>query len=242
MRRWFSAWVLALGVAVGLVAAPPQPAQADLIGERQELQMGDDAARQIEAQYRLSGDSRKRRLVETIGQRIAAASSRPNLPWKFRVLDTSEVNAFSVPGYVYVNTGLMDFVGGDRDELAAVIAHEVAHTTRKHAVRQTEKSMIGSLAMQLLFKDKRSTASGLANVAANLALLGYSRKDEFEADRVGTEYLMQAGYDPNGMVRFFQKLRAREGKESRGLTTYFRSHPPTSDRIRKVQEYVAARR
>lgn len=220
----------------------PLPARAALIGESEEMRMGADAAQQIEAKYRLSKDAHKVAVVEKLGQQLVAVSDRPQLPWQFRVLETSEVNALSVPGYVYVNTGLLDFVAGNRTQLAAVIAHEIAHTTRKHAVRQTEKALVGSLALRFLFKDSNSLSSRLAGMAANLALLGYGRKDELEADRVGVDYLIKAGQDPRGMVSFLEKLRAREGgKEATGLTTYFRTHPPTGERIRTLEEYLAER-
>lgn len=235
-RLWWLGLVCLLSLGGSLPAA-----RAGLISEQQELQMGEDAAREVEARYGLSQDTRATTLVETIGKRLAQVSSRPKLPWKFRVLQSKEVNALSVPGYVYINTGLLEFVGNDRDQLAGVIAHEIAHTTRKHAVRQTEKALIGSLALRFLFKDDGSLARNLANMAANLALLGYGRKDELEADRHAADYLIEAGYDPQAMVRFFEQLRAREGKESTGLATYFKTHPPTSERIRKLKEHLAKR-
>lgn len=201
--------------------------------------MGDDAARQIQQRYPLSRDPQANALVEQIGWRLARVSTRPKLPWKFGVIESSEVNALSVPGHVYINTGLLAFVGKDRDQLAAVVAHEVAHTTRKHAVRQTERAFVGDLALRLLFKNDRSLAATLATMTANLALLGYGRKAELEADQHAADYMIQAGYDPQAMIRFFERLRAREGKEAKGLATYFRTHPPTSERIRKLKEHLA---
>jgi predicted Zn-dependent protease len=173
-----------------------------------------------------------------MGRRIAARSSRPGLKWQFKVLETKEVNALSVPGYVYVNRGLIDFVGSDNHALASVIAHEVAHTAAKHARKAAEKQLTYSLAIQLL--SKKGDARKLGGIAANLALLGYSRGDENEADRLGVRYMTAAGYDPNGMLRFFRKLKAREGKDPGGLTAYFRSHPPTSDRIGRVEKEIKA--
>ncbi len=242
MRRLgYGVWLAAFVAGLGFAAAPPASAGIRLIGEQQELQMGLDSARQIEMRYRVSRDRGKTALVEQIGRAIVAESSRPDLPWKFRVLESPEVNALSLPGYVYVNTGLLRFVGNDRDELAAVIAHEVAHTTRKHAVFQTEKSLVGGLVLSLVFQDQKTLASNLAGMAANMALMGFGRKDELEADRVGADYMVKAGYDPEAMLRFFKKLQAKEGRSAGGLTTYFQSHPPTSERIRKVQAYLDSR-
>jgi predicted Zn-dependent protease len=133
--------ILIIFAAIIAMSVTATQAQAALISESQELSMGRDAEAQIEKQYRVSTDSRANALVDSMGRRLAAVSSRPNLPWKFKVLETSEVNAMSVPGYVYVNRGLLNFVGNDRDALAGVIGHEIGHTTARHAVRTAEKQL-----------------------------------------------------------------------------------------------------
>jgi predicted Zn-dependent protease len=200
--------------------------------------MGRDAAQQIEARYRVSGDPQANALVNGIGRRVAAVSSRPNLPWQFKVLETSEVNAVSVPGYVYVNRGLLNFAGNDTNALAGVIAHEVAHTAARHAANAATKEFEYSLALQVLFGG--ANARQLGAFAANLAMLGYSRKDEYQADNLGVRYMAAAGYDPNGMTRFFRKLEADEGRQSSGLSRYFQTHPPTSSRITRVRSEIAS--
>ena len=146
-----------------------------------------------------------------------------------------DVNAYSVPAYVYVNRGLIDFVVGDPNMLAAVIAHEVAHTAAHHAVKSAEKQLTYSIAIQLL--SKKGDARKMGTIAANLTLLGYGRSEEFEADNLGVRYMRSAGYDPNGMLSFFQKLQQKEGRGPSDLSAYFRTHPPTSERMK--QEIVA---
>lgn len=209
---------------------------AGLISQKQELSMGKQASRQIESQYKVSKDQQMNDLVKSIGTKLAAVSSRPKIDWTFKVLDTKEVNAVSVPGFVYVNSGLIDFVGGDKDQLASVIGHEVGHTCARHAVKQAEKSMVGGTVLAILFRNGGGDA---ANIFANLALLGYSRKDEYQADKLGVIYSHDAGYDPNAMVRFFEHLQAKEGDSSKGLGTYFKTHPPTSERIQRVKAQIA---
>lgn len=223
------ALMASVAVLVGIA-----PAQARLISESQELKMGREAAAQIESKYPVSKDPRMNSLVTSIGRRVAAVSSRPNLQWQFKVLDVKDINAVSVPGYVYVNQGLIDFVGNDKDALAGVIAHEVGHTAGRHAVKSAEEQLKYSIVLGLVLKG--DMAQQLGSIAANLALLGYSRKDEYEADRLGVDYMTSAGYNPNGMLRFFRALQAKEGKDSKGLSVYFRTHPPTGDRITRVQQ------
>lgn len=220
-----------------LAAVGVTQAQAGLVSESQEMQMGRDAAKQIEAKYKVSTDRKAIAVVQEMGRKMAAVSPRPKLPWQFKVLENKEVNAFSVPGYVYVNRGLLDFAGSDRAQLAGVIGHEIAHTTRKHAVRQYEKQVGLSIGIEVLLKKR--DARNIGGFAANLAMLGYSRSDEFDADRNGVRYVYAAGYDPNGMVRFFERLQQKEGKDSGGLTVYFRTHPKTSDRISRVRKEIA---
>jgi beta-barrel assembly-enhancing protease len=234
MRRLNTAGFALIAVALMLSAA--SKTNAGLISEKQELSMGKQASRQIESQYKVSKDQQMNDLVRGIGVKLASVCSRPKIDWTFKVLDTKEVNAVSVPGYVYVNSGLIDFAGGDKDQLAAVIGHEIGHTCGHHAVKQAEKSMIGGTLLSIVFQ---KGGGDVANIFANLALLGYSRKDEYQADKLGLSYSYKAGYDPKGMVRFFEHLQAKEGGGSSGLGTYFKTHPPTSERIKRVKEQIA---
>jgi beta-barrel assembly-enhancing protease len=214
-------------------------AQAGLISEKSELQMGKDGAKQIESQYKVSSNKQLTAEIVEIGKKLAAKCSRPSLPWQFKVLETKDVNAVSVPGYVYVFSGLIDFVKNDKDALAGVIGHEIGHTCGRHAAKSVEKQLTYGLAIQLLLK--KGNAQDLGSIAANLALLGYSRKDEYQADKFGVDYVYAAGYNPEGMIKFFEQLKQKEGKDSgTGLQKYFATHPPTADRIKRVKDEITA--
>jgi beta-barrel assembly-enhancing protease len=217
---------------VALFVALAVDANAGLIGQKAEMRMGRDAARQIEQTYKVSNDPQLTKMVRDIGVDLAKNCERKNIEWTFKVLDIKDVNAVSVPGFVYVNQGLIEFVNGDRDELAAVIGHEIGHTAGRHAVKQAQKSMMGGVLVAVLLK---GGAANAANLFTNLALLGYSRKDEYEADRLGVSLTAKAGYDPQGMVRFFTLLQEKEKHEPSKLETYFRTHPPTKERIKRAQ-------
>ncbi len=229
----------ALYALIAVAAAMPASAQLNLISEREELQAGRDADAKFQRQYKVSKDPDLNGMVKHLGARLAKVCERPKLGWTFRVLVSKEVNAFSVPGYVYVNTGLLNVVGDDQDALAGVIAHEIGHTTGRHAVKQMEKSLVGGLLGSVLAGRSRSRGQ-LVNLTENLVMLGYSRGDENDADRRAVRYTMAAGYDPEGIVRFFKKLKQKEGGSGGGIATYFRTHPDTDDRIRRVEAAIAA--
>ena len=235
MIRRFTGAYLAAFIITELSMAPAH-AQFGLVSEKQELEAGRTADAEITSKYRISHDSYYNALVSHLGTRITRVCKRPNIPWTFRVIDSKELNAFSVPGYVYVNTGLIEATGRDQDQLAGVIEHEVGHTCGKHAVKNMEKGTIGNVLVSLI-GGRNKAVSGLANVAANLIMLGYSRDEENDADKRAVHYTVRAGYDPSGLVRFFEMLQQKEGNGTN--IVYFRTHPPTSDRIARVQQNIA---
>ena len=237
--RMFSASI-AIVFALLLPSSTPATAQG-LVSTKQELDAGRQADAEIVKKYKISRDSYYNGIVSHLGKRLVKVSERSNIDWTFRVIDSKDLNAFSVPGYVYVNTATIDSAGEDQDELAGVIAHEIGHTTGRHAAKQMEKSAIGGLLVGLL-GGRNSSVQGLASVAANLVMLGYSRDDENDADKRAVRYLVRAGYDPNGLVRFFEMLQAKGDKSSAGIASYLRTHPPTPDRIKRVKQNIEKER
>lgn len=233
MKRKFAPLVLGVLGAVSLSLSSPAHAGLNLISESQEKQIGAQAAQQMEAQYGVSSNRSMNNLVQQMGMAMARRSSRPNLPWSFKVLRQQSLNAVSLPGgYIYVHEGLIDALAGDRDMLAGVIGHEVAHVAKKHHVKMMEKQTAGNLLTSLLFKGKtRNYVSLFANVYA----LKWSRSDEYESDREGVKYAAMAGYDPAGLPRFLQVLESKYGGGSKsGPASWMASHPATSERIKRA--------
>jgi predicted Zn-dependent protease len=216
-------------------------AQLGLVSEKQELDAGRKADEDIRAKSKISTDKNLNGLVSHLGARLTKVSERPNLDWKFRVIVDKQLNAFSVPGFVYVNTGLIEATKGNQDMLAGVIAHEVGHTTGKHAVKQMEKSAVGGLLAGLI-GGKNNTAGALAGVAGNLILLGYSRDDENDADRRAVRYMLKAGYDPNDLVSFFELLAEKEKGGGSGIEKYLRTHPASAERVDRVRKEITKQR
>ncbi len=235
--------VLAFVLMVLLTITPTAEA-FQLVSIDQEIRIGQDMADQMEAEYGLYHDRHWNRLVAEIGQRLVPYSRRPELPYQFRILDTDQVNAVAIPGgFVYVYRGLLDAVNDD-DELAAVIAHEIAHVANRHSMRRLERNLGIQLGLTFLFRlllRNEPSASGwqqVSNVGVHLLNQGYSREDEFDADLTGAQMMAQAGYDPKGMIRFFQALQEMRRREPSRIEVFFSTHPPHSDRIERIEEWM----
>ena len=207
-------------------------AEAALISTKEEIELGRRVANDLERQYGLVGDVALQDRVARIGARIAAASERQDIQYSFKVLNSKEVNALALPGgYVYLFKGLVDYMPSD-DELAGIIGHEVGHISKRHTVRQIEKSLGVSILFGLVFGDR---GVFLQNLVANAIMAGYSRADEREADQLGYYHTTKAGYNPYSMLMGLQKLNDLERKGNYGL---FSTHPEPEARVSLVQGYM----
>jgi Zn-dependent protease with chaperone function len=181
--------------------------------------------------------------VNTIAQRIAQKSDL-KIPLHISVLQSREINAFALPGgYLFLERGLLE-AADDESELAGVVAHEMAHDAARHANKLMKKATIASIfyqAAQIAAIVLTGGAAGIGTYYAlqygffglglvlNLNLLGVSREFEMEADQLGVQYAWNAGYDPSGFIRFFDKIATREGYVNGA--SWFRTHPPFYQRM-----------
>lgn len=196
--------------------------------------LGKEAAREVEQQFHVDTKSADADRVRTIGERLLPHLDRPGINYTFKVLDDKEINAFSLPGGpVYVFRGLLDMMGDDDDALATVLGHECGHIAARHAARQLSSSVTTNILINILIPNP--TYNQVAGLGAGVVGLKYSRDDEYEADRRGLSYASEAGYNPDGMVRFFEKLSRLEHRQGGGDPEWLRDHPLTQARIEKAK-------
>lgn len=246
-RRWGRAAASAIA-ATGLVLSAPQPSHAGLfdnvlrgllnggvqaiqlstLSDEQEVQFGAQINEQITQEVRLYRNRRVVGYVDGIGQRLAAASPRPDIPYTFQVVDDPSINAFAtMGGYVYVNTGLLRAAKNEA-ELASVIAHEIGHIAEEHALEQMKESAIASGVATVAGVDRDQ----FVQLGVELALRRpNSRRDEYEADEIGLQTLARAGYDPRAAVSFMRTLQQASGGSP---PTILSTHPATGERAERL--------
>lgn len=242
---------LGLGLLLALLAVAcaknPVTGQDELVlmSEQQELSMGANYFPQTtQLNHGLPpGDPGLQTYVSGVGRRLAARSHRPNLPWQFNVVNTSQVNAFALPGgKISVTRGLITKMDSE-DQLAAVMGHEVGHVTARHSVAQYTRGVLVTLAVLGLAvamgdSDWAPVGIAAAGVAGQLLMLSYSRDQERQADELGYQYMTQNGYNPQGMVQVFQMFKAMEKTEPGFTAAMLSSHPLPNERIQSAQQRV----
>ncbi len=223
-------WVVpvVLVIAAGCVTEfnPATQRQETLLySDEKEKSLGASVALQVEKKFTFNMEVDINERVERILNKIEEVSDRKDLVFTVRVIEDDEVNAFSLPGgYVYLFKGLIDIIDTD-DQLAAVIGHEMAHVTAKHAMKRLQGAY-GAMALEVaaMASGNVHMAAGV-DLAASSLLFANSREDEFEADRLGVRYMRRAGYDPRQMKVMLGKLLAHQAKQPPRPLNYWRSHP-----------------
>jgi predicted Zn-dependent protease len=208
-----------------------------LVSESQELTMGKEADEQIVAMYGVYDDPELVEYVKNIGRGLAAKSQRADIEYTFRVLDSPVVNAFAVPGYVYMTRGILAHFNSE-DQLAGVLGHEIGHIVGRHSAEQVSRQQLAGLGLGLgsIFSETIRQYGDLAGFGLQLMLLKYSRSQESESDMLGVEYSTKLGYDADEMAAFFGTLKRMGEKSGQSLPTFLSTHPDPGDREERVQE------
>ncbi len=211
----------------GLIRTDPQ----------REIELGRQIAKEIEKKIPLSTDQQLINWVKRVGDRLIACMQDKQYPYEFKVLADDEINAFCLPGgFVYVYEGLLAYLEDD-DELAFVLAHEIAHASHRHWARHVKKreklEILGILATAITGSQLVDLASSLATV---LISASYSRDQEREADAAGLEHMWRAGFDPTGAFRVMKLFEQLGGKKG---IKYLRSHPDPGARLARLKKLAA---
>jgi len=205
-----------------------------------QIEMGRGYAQQVESTTKLVTDPEITEYINRIGQNLVR-NSDAQVPFTIKVVDTDDINAFALPGgFFYVDSGLI-LAADNEAELAGVMAHEIAHVAACHLARENTRGQLMQLAsIPLIFVGGGIgyAAQSLASMAIPMGFLKFARSFETEADFLGVEYLYRAGYDPQALTSFFEKIKAMEKHKPGTLAKTFETHPQTPDRIAKTQQEI----
>lgn len=223
-----------------VTTGPGGKADFIFISSSEEVEIGKQVASDVESKEKLLKNTAVQSYVSGVGQKIARVCDRRDIEYTFKVIDKKEINAFACPGgYIYVYTGLLEILDNEA-QLAAVLSHEVSHLVARHSIKKLQNIYGYSILAQIALGDKAESVAGdIVNIAASLILQGYSRDNEFEADRYGILYAKNAGYNPEGMIQVFEKFRKMEGNPPPAVLGLLSSHPPAEDRIEKGKTEIS---
>jgi predicted Zn-dependent protease len=217
--------------------------QLVIFSPQQELQMGYQSAKEILQKERISRDPRLNAIVKKVGMKIARAAAQPGYKWQFFVIDKDVPNAFCLPGgKVFVYSGLFRAVENE-DQLATVMAHEVAHAIARHGAERMSMIQLGRMGKQLAAQAiGGGKYTGLINQAYGAGetfglVLPFSRKFEYEADEIGIYLMTKAGYDPRQALKFWENMM-RLSRNSRKPPEFLSTHPTDQHRIERIRKLI----
>jgi predicted Zn-dependent protease len=247
IERSLVAWAaIGLGaIASGSCSVNPATGHSEfnLVSESQEIAMGREAADAVPQEMGIYSDSAVQAYVSRIGMKLAAGSERPQLPWRFQVVDDPAVNAFALPGgFIFVTRGIMTDLESEA-ELASVMGHEVGHVTARHTAQQITREQLAQmgLAVGSMVSTTFANLAGAAQAGLQLLFLSYSRGDESQADELGYRYALKQNWDVRAMRGVFETLdgvtKAAGGAR---VPEWQSTHPAPDNRIQAVDARIAA--
>ena len=240
----------ALALAVYACAVNPVTGRSELalvsFTEAEEVKLGAQAyTPAVQQQGGFYRDPALEEYVQGVGMRLARVSHRPNLDYRYRVLNSSVPNAFALPGgFIVLNRGLLVRLKSEA-EMAAVLGHETGHVTAKHSLAGYQRALAANvlLAGVAVGTGGSSWVMDLSGVTASLVNNGFSREQEREADWLGIDYMVRAGYNPEGAVRlqefFYSELEG--GRNPMFVEGLFRTHPFSKERLTNARARIAER-
>ena len=222
-------------------------AQKDITTE-EEIELGRGIAANVFGAAPLVRDEALQRYVNRVGSWLAMHTERPDLPWRFGVVDSSDVNAFALPGgTIVITAGLYDRLR-DESELAAVLAHEISHVVEKHQVKAIQKAMGQDFANEMAGEAIGRSDNELVRrfggkafkAGTEVLARGLDKQDEYQADRHGMVIAARAGYNPFAMAGVLQTLDS-SGPQDRAMALMFSTHPTAASRLEMLESSVGTR-
>lgn len=197
------------------------------ISDQEENDIGIALGSEIESEMKTG--STKKWDVKKIFNKVVKTVTRKNIKYSFKIVADNEVNAFSIAGgKVYINTGLLNFVKSE-DELAFVIAHELAHIDKKHCINKIKLTYIAGKV--------NVTLAMLVDAMKSVYDIPFNKYDEFEADDVGVKMMQKAGYNKKGAIAFFKRLAIHAQESERDpLNDFVSSHPLSLERAKRIEK------
>ena len=207
------------------------------MSKQQELALGAQYDPQISAAYGVYQDTKLQAFINDKGKQMGKISHRPELDYKFKIMDSPVVNAFAVPGgYIYFTRGIMAHFNNEA-EFAGVLGHEIGHVTARHSAQQQTKAtlaQVGLIAGLVAGGDKFAPFFNQAQQGIGLLFLKFGRDDETQSDKLGVEYSTKIGYDAKEMAGFFSTLKRLSSQSGQEIPTFLSTHPDPADRNRSV--------
>jgi beta-barrel assembly-enhancing protease len=208
-----------------------------------EMALGKQLAAEVARQAKIVDDPIVSEYINRLGQNLAR-NSDAKVPFSFKIIEDDNLNAFALPGgYIFVNAGLVK-IADEEDELAAAMAHEIAHVAARHLTcRATENQLarLGTIPLAVILGGWGGYAARqAANAAIPMTFLSFTRHDESEADFLGVQYMWAAGYDPNGAVSIFEKMESMRRSQPGAVARLFATHPMDTDRITQTEKEIDA--
>jgi hypothetical protein len=214
------------------------------LSEKEEIELGRHAAGEIEKDIRLVDDPLVSKYISDMGTLLVQKSTRKDLAYTFKVVNSPEINAFALPGgFIYVNRGLIE-AAENPNELAGVLGHEIGHVVARHGAEQAARAGLVQTGLGVLGGLLgRGTAATVSQMAADLVAKGvfmkFSREAERAADLLGAQMLYDARLRPSGMVTFFDKLAGLQKSEPNAVQKFFASHPSPAERSENLSSVLA---
>jgi predicted Zn-dependent protease len=229
-----------------------------VMSPKEQITLGNDTAKKQKLDKDASSDPKideiAERLVKALPANYRGPAEQGGWAWQFKVLKSPDgtINALSLPGgKIYLYDGLINLTGGDVNQLAAVLAHEMAHVVEEHTAEQMRNDGLKKKATEMVLPGAAGeSGSGIPQVDAakewatqlgeKLLTMKLSEPAEYEADDLGFQFMAAAGYDPKAGIEWLRKLESLPSASKSKLKGVFSAHPPTADRILKIEKNMAS--